>query len=315
MADEQNKEQDVQKDGEMQKHEKGGGNRNAIAYGILQANGYNTRGMSPAEAWELLTALNLMDSERWKRTDEDKADIKARSDKWKEQGGTREKIEQNARKHTKYISFDGVKNLPALSDAVDTINGIMDKYKLSDLFFESVEDMGFHALASAGSDGINIGTKILRNPSAAYRICVADYQQTVADTIRLSHDILSDPTESEQNKQAAQKCLDAAKRGQVYKRHNVVYKGREVETVVAHEMGHVIAGQLHGFTSDTSGGKNRKLIECYEDAKRTGAIYNISEYAAYSPDEFFAECFAVYHMGVETLPPKINNVIKEMLKP
>lgn len=32
MADDQNKEQDVQKDGKMQKHAKGGGNRNAIAY-------------------------------------------------------------------------------------------------------------------------------------------------------------------------------------------------------------------------------------------------------------------------------------------
>ena len=77
MADDQNKEQDVQKDGKMQKHAKGGANRNEIAYGILQANGYNTRGMSPADAWALLTALNLMDSERWKRTDDEKADIKA----------------------------------------------------------------------------------------------------------------------------------------------------------------------------------------------------------------------------------------------
>lgn len=66
MADEQNKDQDVQKDGKMQKHAKGGGNRNAIAYGILQANGYNTRGMSPADI--------ITDDEMAKQVDDYKRD-------------------------------------------------------------------------------------------------------------------------------------------------------------------------------------------------------------------------------------------------
>ena len=51
-------------------HPCGGGNKNAIAYGLLQEAGYNTNGMSPSEAWELVTALNLMESRWWKRTDE-----------------------------------------------------------------------------------------------------------------------------------------------------------------------------------------------------------------------------------------------------
>ena len=56
--------------------ESGGvGNKNAIAYGLLQGAGVNTSGLTPSQAWELVSQLNLMESKRWKRTEEDKKEI------------------------------------------------------------------------------------------------------------------------------------------------------------------------------------------------------------------------------------------------
>ena len=37
----------------------GGGNKNALAYGLLQGAGYNTNGISPSEAWALVDALSF----------------------------------------------------------------------------------------------------------------------------------------------------------------------------------------------------------------------------------------------------------------
>lgn len=45
----------------------GDGNRNALAYGLLQGAGYNTTGMSPSDAWAMVDALKLMDREARKK--------------------------------------------------------------------------------------------------------------------------------------------------------------------------------------------------------------------------------------------------------
>ena len=40
----------------------GGGNRNALAYGLLKGAGVNTDGLTPTQAWEMVSQMNLMES-------------------------------------------------------------------------------------------------------------------------------------------------------------------------------------------------------------------------------------------------------------
>lgn len=55
------------------------------------------------------------------------------------------------------------------------------------------------------------------------------------------------------------------------------------------------------------------VYEAYQKAKSTGDIYKISEYASSDEQEFFAETFAMYHLG-EELPEYIRNVVKGVIE-
>lgn len=50
-----------------------------------------------------------------------------------------------------------------------------------------------------------------------------------------------------------QKSIDSMTENAKYARHNVIYKGAEVRSVITHEMGHVIAGQTFGFINNVGG--------------------------------------------------------------
>lgn len=112
-----------------------------------------------------------------------------------------------------------------------------------------------------------------------------------------------------------------------YTRGNVCYKGREIESTIAHEYGHIIAdqriGQINGRWANSAferidGNalyeKVKMIDNVYEQAKVNGDIYKISKYAAKNSHEFFAETFAIYAMQEETLPKYIANMIIEVIK-
>ena len=108
----------------LDEDKKGGGNRNGLAYGLLQGAGISTAGLSPGDAWELVSQLNLMESKRWKRTEEDKHDIKRKNDDLNQRGVTTESLERDARKHANKADFRGVSNLSAVAESIDTVNDI-----------------------------------------------------------------------------------------------------------------------------------------------------------------------------------------------
>ena len=112
-----------------------------------------------------------------------------------------------------------------------------------------------------------------------------------------------------------------------YKRSNVCYKGREIETTIAHEYGHIIAdqkaGQLNGRWANkafekTDGNplyeKVKMIDNVYRQARANGDIYKISVYASKNSHEFFAETFAIYAMQEETLPRYILKMIEEVIE-
>lgn len=97
--------------------------------------------------------------------------------------------------------------------------------------------------------------------------------------------------------------------------------GRQV--TIIHEYGHVIADQYFGQLNSMLANPNRysedgikmnKLVQdAYNKAKNSDDKYKISEYALSDKEEFFAECFAMYHLKQE-LPDYIEDMMKEVLK-
>lgn len=113
-----------------------------------------------------------------------------------------------------------------------------------------------------------------------------------------------------------------------YSRHNVVYKGKEVESVISHEYGHILADQkfrqINGRQKYSDGSTATRTREdvakmtlvktTLNKARETGDIYKISEYANKDAYEFFAESFAMKQLGEESLPKYIDDMITEVLK-
>ena len=95
-----------------------------------------------------------------------------------------------------------------------------------------------------------------------------------------------------------------------------------MEATIPHEYGHVLSDQYFGMINGNSycqGGVTAETLEkvklvkdTFRQAKQTGDIYSISEYASTNADEFFAESFAARWMG-ETLPDYIENMFVKVL--
>lgn len=287
----------------------GGGNKNAIAYGLLAQAGYNTRGLSPSEAWELVDRLNLM----WKRTDEDKKDIKEKNEKFESEGGLSDDLHKKAKEVVETMSFHNVGNKAEIKNSLDAIYDASKKYSLNKMSKVDTADLGPNVLAKANGTEMTINEKFLRNPSQAYRMAVDGWKKDAAKSaLGLGE---------KKDKKTADEASEYAK----FERGNVIYKGDEVRSAIMHEMGHVVADQLFGQingdmymksgTSAIEAKKKRKIIEdAYDEARASGDIYKISCYAANNSHEFFAECFAIKQMGKEKLPDKIEKAMEEVLK-
>ena len=102
-----------------------------------------------------------------------------------------------------------------------------------------------------------------------------------------------------------------------YRRWSVSSEYGTLTATIPHEFGHVLSDQYFGMINGSSYctvtaetlDKVKLVRDTFRQAKQTGDIYSISEYASTNADEFFAESFAARWMG-ETLP----NYIVEMLE-
>ena len=97
-----------------------------------------------------------------------------------------------------------------------------------------------------------------------------------------------------------------------------------IATCVTHEYGHIISDQYFGMINNGLANPNyfkdpalpnqvKKVRDVFAEAKKTGDIYNLSEYGSTDADEFFAEAFAAYDKG-EALPGYIKDMFDEVLR-
>lgn len=217
-------------------------------------------------------------------------------------------------------------NAPEMNKAIDVIAALQKEFgteKLGKISAQSRIGNGiFSAMGCANGNELTLSGTLLNNPGAAYRRNVSEYKASRQNRIKeLEAGIASEtkPKVIESLKKSLVKAQEAAK----YDRHNVIYEGKEVESVTYHEYGHVLAdklfGQINGSkylqADEQTAATKRALVEkTFRDAHDDGSIRKISEYGATNSAEFFAEAFTMYKMGVEKLPPAINNMMKEVLK-
>ena len=98
----------------------------------------------------------------------------------------------------------------------------------------------------------------------------------------------------------------------------VLYEGKEIESTTLHEMAHVLSNQrLRLFSGEQTPEmikKEEDLKEVFENAKLTGEIDKISQYARKNHKEFFAEAFVVYKLDNNELPGYIKEMIERIIK-
>lgn len=93
-----------------------------------------------------------------------------------------------------------------------------------------------------------------------------------------------------------------------FSRLSVCYENNIIESVLTHEMGHLIYGQLFKDSNKTA-----VVKQVYEKSIKNGDIYEISKYAKKDEVDFFAEAFCIYKIGREKLPEPIEKMIEQCL--
>lgn len=308
-----------------------GGNKNAIAYGLLIKAGYDTDGMTPSQAWSLVNRLHLLDRQGRKKNKGDAHFYDEKSQNAKIQGITKDSVLQKAAKISYRIAIH-TNNVADLNAAIDTLSAIMDEYDLEKLhIIQTKQHIGksvYSAAASANGKTLTIGNQFLNNPRGFWRNSVLLYNNKISKQLETYKINLDKAIKSNADfksigdiKQNIKNLEESVK----YMRHNVCYEHKEAESVVSHEAGHILADQLFGQINGSAGFKKgvsaetakrkQALVEqAFKDAKNSGDIYKISEYASSDAEEFFAECFAIRQMGKEQLPPAIEKMMKEVLE-
>lgn len=252
----------------------------------------------------------------------------------KRTAATVKEAEKAASQYANQITLKGVSNVDSLNEMVDTLEHLYQKYpQLKQLDEITVKiSKTDRKLASAHFRGLYPRAKFMNDPVAETAICFGDgwklpleknlkSWETYVDSLIKNNGSKAEIAKGRKKAQLLQEALR-------YSRHNVIYAGREVQSVITHELGHVLADQICGqlnrqkanpafsFNADNPLWKKCQLIDTvYQKAISTGDIYSVSMYGASSSKEFFAECFAIHDIGVEELPDYIKEMIREVLAP
>lgn len=203
--------------------------------------------------------------------------------------------------YAKSIKVVGFANPKSYKRAAAEIERQLSKTRMEELerieVFNGDEFPG--KLGSAVRKTLKLSDSLLNNPEYYYMGSVQSWQQRMEQSLGKIRGVLAhEPSESLRKKYS--EFLEMKK----YVRGNVLYKGKEIECVIQHEMMHIIL-------NDRALRDDRSLIECYNKAMEDGSIYQISYRAAANEREFVAEASVMYENG-EPLPDYIKKLIEEL---
>ena len=169
---------------------------------------------------------------------------------------TVQEAEQYISQKAKTVSYSGITNIKSLNQANRTYAYLAEKYGIKQLNEISTKMVHKNALAEANGDCLHISSKFANNPRNEDIIrSTSGWTEEVKGRLQKWNASLIEWQKKYDEsppgyKEYYKKGLSKVKRGIVdieedlkYYRHNVIYDGREVESAITHEAGHIIAEQ------------------------------------------------------------------------
>lgn len=198
----------------------------------------------------------------------------------------------------------------AIKTVDKTVKSLIKDYNMRPLEYIDTYNESGGAMGQTDGDGISLNEDFFNNPEKYYNNMIQAQNYAVS-----KYEEAKRMTPIEGMEKEFEEALQDLEQDTV--RLNVLYKGREVESVILHEMAHVLSNQricmLHGDKTEEMEQIDKYVRETYENAMLTGEINLISQYARTDYTEFFAEAFVVYKMGVDKLPDYITDMIVRVI--
>jgi SPP1 gp7 family putative phage head morphogenesis protein len=253
---------------------------------------------------------------------------------------TIKEAEQMAGTYANFVSFNGISNIDSVNKLTGTLEHLHNAYPVNKLTeIKTKVSRNGRTWASANHKALYPRNKFMNDPVGSVKSSTVDWIANNNAILKQYEDAVSNlkstlgkdggyyDSVTQKNIKNYEKIISEIQERLKYQRANVVYPGKEVQSVITHEYGHVLADQLFGqinhhmanknfsYSADNELFKKCQLVKkTYQEVITNGDIYNISKYASKDEYEFFAECFTVYDMGIETLPDYVVEMMKEVLR-
>ncbi len=269
--------------------------------------------------------------------------------------GTAKSIEEGVKSLESYAqsaSLDGVTNLDAVNEMTGTLERLYQNYSLKKLDTITAKKSK-KWLAQASYKTLDVNYLFMNDPVNEVKTATVDwissnqaalkkyqgelkkYQETLerfksklGTGGELYESVVKENIhEYKRVIKEYEKAIHKVEERLKYSRHNVIYSGKEIQSTITHEFGHVIAdqhcGQINGVRANPAYANNvnnefwkkcELIRDTFKKAKANEDIYKISMYASTDSYEFFAECFAMYDIGEEELPKYIVEMIEAVIK-
>ncbi|MBQ7912967.1 MAG: hypothetical protein IJ308_04370 [Clostridia bacterium] len=242
---------------------------------------------------------------------------------------TVQEAEQYMTRRALSVSYKGITNVKSLNQVNRTYAYLAEKYGIERLDEISTSMVHKKAWAEAHGNLFHVSRNFANNPrnedvirstsgwTESRTTALQGWEKELIKRqkkLALASEV--DLRTCKQEVKDAEEKVAALKEDLKYSRHNVCYEDREVESIITHETGHIIAQQKFQQLTNPqeSGGKAEKVYRVFQQAKESGDIYKISRYASKNAVEFFAECFTIYELEEERLPDYIQEMLKEVLE-
>ncbi len=131
----------------------------------------------------------------------------------------------------------------------------------------------------------------------------------------------SEKAGNEPLKRAAAKALADARYLTGFSRGVVSVKGKEYESVIYHEYGHIVSDQTYGMLNGKTASPlahsamitmfNEEWRQIYLQLKNSNDIFRVSAYALKNERECLSECFTMYHLEPGKVPEYVRNFIRK----
>ena len=149
------------------------------------------------------------------------------------------------------------------------------------------------------------------------------HRETLNAELRRAQEVYarSEKAGNETLKRAAAKALADARYLTGFSRGVVSVKGKEYESVIYHEYGHIVSDQTYGMLNGKTASPlaysamitmfNEEWRQIYLQLKNSNDIFRVSAYALKNERECLSECFTMYHLEPGKVPEYVRNFIRK----